>query len=55
MGATWIKHGIDDDGDALLIREKMGEFTSHLCLANTQSLHSGIVSVSTLVWLRLKD
>ena len=22
MAATWIKHGIDDDGDTLLIREK---------------------------------
>ena len=41
MGATWIKHGIGDDGDTLLIREKLMEFTSHLCLANTQSLHSG--------------
>ena len=40
--ATWIKHGIDDDGDTLLIREKnLVEFTSNLCLANTQSLHSG--------------
>ena len=33
MGATWIKHGIDDDGDTLLIREKFVEFISHLCLA----------------------
>ena len=41
MDATWIKHGIDDDGDTLLIREKLVEVRSHLCLANTQSLHSG--------------